>query len=80
MHNFLDSVGLKFDRLYTQQHCKDDLSKDLNVIAQDLKINVKDVYLIDDSPHKRIGNQNFIKIEEYNGEKRDDADIIRIIQ
>ena len=56
------------------------MTKDLSVIAEDLNVPVQDVYLIDDSPHKRIGNQNFIQIAEYNGSNQKDEDLIRIIK
>lgn len=48
------------------------MTKDLRVVASDLNVDVNDIYLIDDSIHKRIDNQNFIAIKEYEGKDSND--------
>jgi hypothetical protein len=49
--------------LYCQDHCKEDLSKDLNIIAKELKVSINNIYLVDDTIEKRIEEQNFIHIQ-----------------
>jgi hypothetical protein len=52
-----------FDKLYYQDHCKEDLSKDLNVIAQEFHTDIRNIYLVDDTINKGIEGQNFIYIQ-----------------
>lgn len=49
------------------------------MVAKDFGIDVEHAYLVDDTPHKRIGDQNYMHIKTYDGKEANDSELIRII-
>ena len=43
------------------------MKKDLRVISQDHDISLHDILLVDDSPEKRVEEQNFLHIKPFEG-------------
>ena len=64
--------GVKFDRILYQQHCIDSQIKDLKIVHELYGVAIDNCILIDDSAYKRNKDQNFINIQRYEGNEKDE--------
>ena len=64
MRELLEQNNLHFDFMLTQEDLVNQ-KKDLRVVADNLKLDLQESALIDDSLAKKIQGQNFIHIQSF---------------
>ena len=72
---------MPFADVFCQEHCeKENLAKNLEVLAKAYEVPVDEIILVDDTPKKRIEEQNYFHVKTYDGTDAEDKEILRVIE
>jgi len=54
--------------------------KDLRLVAETIGVDLDNIVLVDDNPKKRVKGQNFIQIEAYDPQNKQDDALLELIK